>query len=74
MQIGDLSVGGAKLHEAIKKLQEAWGETSQHWTDDNARQFCENHLEPIGPRVKAAHDAINRLAEVLARAQRECEW
>ncbi len=74
MQIADLSVGSAKLYESIKNLQEAWGETSEYWTDDNARHFLENHLEPISPRVKAAQDAINRLAEVLARAQRECEW
>ncbi len=74
MKIGDLSTGAAKLHDSMKLLQEAWAETKTRWKDNNAHQFQETYLEPIAPKVKMTQDAINRLAEVLARAQRECEW
>jgi len=73
MRIVDMNSDAAKLNKALDTLKEAWGETIEKWEDENARNFQENHLEPIGPAIKMALDSTNRLAEVLARAQRECE-
>jgi len=73
MHIADLHTGIAKLIQATETLQETWAETKVYWHDDNSRHFEENHLEPIVPQVKLAVDAISRLADVLAQAQRECE-
>jgi len=72
MHIADLHTGIAKLMEATEALREAWEETKLHWHDDNSRNLEENHLRPILPNVKLAIDATNRMAEVLARAERDC--
>ncbi len=42
------------------------------WNDDVARQFREQSLDPLEPRFVRAIDAIQRLAEVLARAEKAC--
>lgn len=73
MRIGDLSGPAAQLKDALKSLNEVWGEASELWTDANSRNFAENHLEPLNPKIRAVMDATNRMAEVLARARRECE-
>ncbi len=73
MRIVDMNTGAAKLNKALEALKESWAETIETWEDQNARSFQEEHLEPIGPAIKMALDSTNRLAEVLARAQRECE-
>jgi len=73
MHIADLNTGIAKLVEATELLQEAWQETKQYWRDESSRNMEENHLQPIYPNVKIAIDAANRMTDVLARVQRECE-
>ena len=73
MRIADLTSGAAKLNKSVKTLQEAWVDVADHWDDENSRSFVENHLEPIGPQIKMALDALNRVADVVARAERECD-
>jgi hypothetical protein len=73
MRIANLGTGAAKLTEAMKDLEAAWGEATAQWNDQAMRNFEKDHLEEIGPSVGAALDAIKRLDEVLARGQRECE-
>jgi hypothetical protein len=73
MRVADLHTGAARLHEALELLEDAWGAAKVHWDDGTSQNFQENHLDPIVPKIRATLDAVNRLAEVLARAQRECE-
>ena len=72
MHIADLNTGTAKLVEAAETLQEVWTEVKTYWHDENSRNLEENHLEPIYPHVKLAIDAANRLSDILARTEREC--
>lgn len=72
MIVGDLVTGAAKLSGSLKNLHLHWDDTKQHWQDAAARRFEEDHLVPIEPKVHLMLDAIARLAEVLERAQREC--
>ena len=73
MRIADLSSGSARLRDATDALVAAWQETRQSWNDANSRSLEEDHLRPLGDEVQSAVAAIQHLAEVLARAQRECE-
>jgi len=72
MKICDLHSGRNCLSKATKDLRDQWQETKEVWSDANARDFAENHLEPLGPQVTLMLHAINRLREVLEKAEREC--
>jgi len=73
MRIAELNSGAAKLLDAADRLASNWNDAKEFWRDGNAANLEENHLRPVGEEIKAALGAIHRLAEVLDRAQRECE-
>ncbi len=72
MHICDLHTGRNRLSKATKDLREQWRETREVWNDGNARAFVERHLEPLGPEVTLMVAAVNRLQEVLEKAERAC--
>lgn len=73
MKIADLSTGPAKMMSAYKVLKVHWEDVKEHWQDANSRRFEETYLEPLEPQMKAALEAIGTLAELLGRAERDCE-
>jgi hypothetical protein len=72
MNICDLHTGRNHLSRATKELRDQWQETKEVWNDANARNFAKRHLEPLGPQVTLMLNAINRLRDVLEKAEREC--
>ena len=72
MTICDLHTGRNRLSRATKELRTQWQETKEVWNDANARNFAKRHLEPLGPQVTLMLNAINRLRDVLEKAEREC--
>jgi hypothetical protein len=72
MRLWDLNTGAAKLELGMDSLQKAAAEVGTRWDDEAFRGFQSDYLEPLEPRIRRALDAIHRLAEVLARAEREC--
>lgn len=73
MKIADISMGAAKIASAHKALRLQWEGTKEHWHDANCARFEEGYLEPLEMQVREALEAIGNLAELLGRAQRECE-
>ena len=73
MQVVSLSTGPARIREALETLEIAWSETKDEWDDASSRNFEENHVQPIGPKVRQAMDAISRLRDAVARVGRDCE-
>jgi hypothetical protein len=73
MRIADLTTGAAKLSSAYKILKVRWEDTKEHWHDANRKRFEESYLDPLEPQIAATLEAIGRLAEVLAKAERDCE-
>lgn len=69
----DLGTGAGRIRHALENLQLSWREIEGEWNDAVSRRFCENHLEPIGPKVKLALDAIERMHLLLTEMQRDCE-
>jgi hypothetical protein len=73
MSICDLITGAKRLQKASKILKERWGQTKEHWRDATAEQFEEQYLRPLGEKVQLALGAVDRLSEVLQRAEKELQ-
>jgi len=72
MKNWDLNAGAAKIELALKLLRAAAANAEQQWTDEAHRDFEETYMTPLEPNVRDVLDAIHRLAEVLAAAERQC--
>jgi hypothetical protein len=68
----DLSAGTAKLELALKSLRTTLGAVEAQWNDEAHRKFHENHLAAIGPKTTSMFEAIGRMSDVLAAAERDC--
>ena len=71
-RLWDLSAGSAKLELAMDLLKKTALQTQQRWDDETFRSFVNTYLVPLEPRVQRAMEAIHRVAQLLARAEREC--
>lgn len=69
----NLQDGRAKLGYAAQKLRLRWDEANRHWNDAVSRDFERDHLVPLEPQIAATLQAIDRLADVISRAERECQ-
>jgi len=72
VSLTDVHTGAARLIDALEQLQVCWEQTTQSWNDEARHHFEEEHLEPIAPAIRQTLDAVNRLGDVLARAERDC--
>jgi hypothetical protein len=72
MKICDLHTGVIRLSRAARDLRDQWLQTKDDWHDQNRRDIERNHLEPLAPEITLTLAAIQRLAEVLEQAEREC--
>ena len=69
----DLDTSAAHLRDALEELQIAWRQTEENWQDSVSQKFCQTHLEPIGPAVKKALEAVGQMQQLVNQAYRECE-
>jgi hypothetical protein len=67
-----LTVGRAKLVQALKDLEMRWNKTRMQWDDAMSEDIGKMVVEPLEPRVRATVSAIEKMVEVLSRAKREC--
>lgn len=73
MSICDLITGAKRLQKASKTLKERWNDTKEHWRDATAEQFEEHYLCELGEKVQLALAAVDRLSEVLQRAEKDLQ-
>jgi hypothetical protein len=72
-----LSSGSGKLNLALKALLLRWEETQGQWNDPVSQAFDENHYRPLESQLLATLRALDRLAQILDQARKECsegEW
>jgi hypothetical protein len=69
----DLTAGAARLDQALRVLQKTRNELADIWDDENFRNVQENYLMPFEVRVKRALEGIKQMAQVLEKAQRDCD-
>ena len=67
-----VAVGRAKLNNATKDLLVKWEQTRSVWLDSRAQAFEREFIEPLGPQVRSALSAMERLSGILTQAEREC--
>jgi hypothetical protein len=63
----------ARLGYAGQRLALHWQETLTDWRDPKSRDMEKEYLAPLESHLAAAVGAIDRLAETLARAERDCQ-
>lgn len=73
MRICDLVTGMGQLKRSASQLKERWLETKMSWSDETARKFEDEHLGHLAPQITLTVATIHRLADLLAKAERECE-
>jgi hypothetical protein len=73
MRPSDLYTSAAHIRDAFDELQTAWHDAAMAWNDGVSRRFCETHLEPMGPIVKQALEAITRMSTLVNEMHRQCE-
>lgn len=71
MKPADLDTGAARLVRGLKDLNAVWAEASEDWSDSVSEAVFKDHIEPMGPTVKTALDAVGRMRQLLHAAQRE---
>jgi hypothetical protein len=67
-----LDAGQSKLSHSLKSLLEKWDIAQEHWKDRVRQEFEERYLEELQERVRATTGAMERLSEMLSRAEKEC--
>jgi hypothetical protein len=67
-----LTTSAMELNAALKTLRLLWEDTKAGWQDAVRRDFEANHWEPLEQHVIGLLRAMDRLAPVLLRAQRDC--
>lgn len=73
MKSGDLSLGSARLNDALKKVKVQWELTRTQWRDEVARKFEEEHLTLLEHHLVKAVEAMNRLAQVVGQCRNDVE-
>ena len=68
----NLSSGWIELNSALKTLRLSWEETKLEWHDAVRQEFDDNYWTPMEAQVGTTLRAIDRLAQVLLRAQQDC--
>jgi hypothetical protein len=72
MRRWDLGSATSKIELSLKALGVACADIAESWSDETNRRFVETYVTPVEPQIKVFLDAIHRLSEVLANAQRAC--
>ena len=67
-----LNTASIELSNALKSLHVLWDEARTGWTDSVRQDFEARHWDPLQAQARAAIQPMERLAPILARAQREC--
>jgi hypothetical protein len=64
--------GKAKLTYAAERLALRWSQAQEQWNDPVSREFERSRLARLEPHLRTAQAAIDRLAELINRVERDC--
>ena len=72
MRNADFISPAARLADAMKKLEMAWMETREHWSDPISQKVEDEYLVPLHGEVRAMLDTIEKLSGVMTNAEKAC--
>lgn len=65
--------GRGTLARALKQLEVSWQEATVDWDDIRAHEFERKHLAPLRGDLMSAVSAMDHMAVLLNKIERECE-
>ncbi len=65
--------GRGNLNKSMKDLLLKWDATKQDWSDEVAEDFGKNYLDPLEQALRQAVSAMDQMAQVLSRVDRDCK-
>jgi hypothetical protein len=65
--------GRGNLTKGHKDLMLRWQSARSNWNDVVAEQFEETYLQPLETSLRAAVSAMDHMAQVLSRVDRDCK-
>lgn len=63
--------GRGNLNKGLKDLMAKWYQTRQDWNDVVAQEFEKKYLEPLEMALRQAVSAMDHMAQVLAKVDRD---
>ena len=72
MRHADFVTPASRLEDAITRLEQNWLQTKEHWSDPVSQTVEEDYLVPLHNQVSLMLDAVNKISDVMGRAEREC--
>lgn len=67
-----LNASALELANGLKGARQVWDRARENWNDAVARDFEANTWDVLDAGIRAAIQAMDRLAPILERARREC--
>ncbi|HEY0009542.1 MAG TPA: hypothetical protein VGB55_12520 [Tepidisphaeraceae bacterium] len=68
-----LHEGRGNLNKGLKDLLMHWQNTRESWDDTVSEQFEKNYLEPLEQAIRSATTAMDQMAQVLGKIDRDCK-
>lgn len=62
-----------RLADAMKQLEYKWVETKEDWSDGVSQKVEDDYLVPLHGQVQALVDTVEKMAAVMAKAERACQ-
>lgn len=62
----------ARLDDALRKLEKAWTDTKEEWSDPVSRRIEDEYLLPLKGQVRAMLDSVEKLSGVMTKAETAC--
>lgn len=72
MRRTDFRSPAARLEDSLKLLELAWMDTKENWSDSVSQKIEDDYLLPLKGQTRAMLDTVEKLAGVMAKAEREC--
>jgi hypothetical protein len=65
--------GRGNLNKGFKDLSLRWQATKQDWDDSVSEEFEKTYIEPVEMALRTAISAMDQVAQVLSRVDRDCK-
>ena len=72
MRNADFISPGARLADALKKLELVWMESKEDWADPVSQKVEDEYLVPLHGQVRSMLDTVEKLSGVMTKAERAC--
>jgi hypothetical protein len=73
LRICDLNSGLGQLSQAFSQLKDRLASTRSQWDDATRKQFEQTHLNEVPARMQLLVAAVQRLSDVLEKAEKDCD-